>query len=395
MDFEKVCMMFAMQEPFYGVILSSMEKIPTDKIDTFAVARSGNVFKLYYNKDFYESLSVDCVLQVLRHEVLHIAFNHFSIWDYETTDPNEHYRRNCAEDLEVNCYLDRSKMDPHVKGLFPKDYGWDEKLGTRKYYELIRDWEKDPQNQNAQNPFQPCNGGQGKVVILRFDEHAQWPKEGDNDMAQIQQIIDELLDFAAEECEKSRGTIPGEMVGKIEAIRKKPKPVADWKRYFRRYLGNEFSEFIRKSKKRESRRFPDAAGNRHRRKSHILVGIDTSGSVSMPELQEFFGQIRTLTQHSDFHVVECDARVQHEYDYNGRPNLILHGGGGTDFQPVIDIYNQNRRIYDALVYFTDGGAPIPNDTPKDCLWVISSKGDHNKDRYKVNGASVVCIPAKQ
>lgn len=69
MDFEKVCMMFAMQEPFYGVILSSMEKIPTDKIDTFAVGRSGNVFKLYYNQKFYDSLSVDCTLQILRHEV--------------------------------------------------------------------------------------------------------------------------------------------------------------------------------------------------------------------------------------------------------------------------------------------------------------------------------------
>ena len=58
-----------------------------------------------------------------------------------------------------------------------------------------------------------------------------------------------------------------------------------------------------------------------------------------------------------------------------------------------NIYNQNRRKYDAIVYFTDGYCSIPADTPKDCLWVISSKGDQsNINKYKVNGASAVFIP---
>lgn len=403
-----MCMMFSMQEPFYGVILSSMEKIATDKIETFAVTRSGNVFKLLYNPKFYEKLSTDCALEICKHEMLHLALSHFSIFE-PTTNPEEHRRRNCAEDLEVNCYIDKDKIKNEVGGLFPEDFGWERNLGTRTYYDLFN--KKFPPEQDGQAGPKVviiCNGGQGgndpqqdagnggKVVVLKtFDDHSMWPEKGDEDMEQIQQIIDELLDFAAEECEKHQGTIPGEMVGKIEQIRKKPRPVADWKRYFRRYMGNEFTEFIRKSKKRESRRFPDAAGNRHRRKSHILVGIDTSGSVSMPELQEFFGQMRTLTAHADFHVVECDARVQYEYDYRGKPNLVLHGGGGTAFEPVTAIYNRDKRKYDAMVYFTDGGATIPDDTPKDCLWVISSKGDQsNKKRYQVNGASVVFIPKK-
>ena len=230
----------------------------------------------------------------------------------------------------------------------------------------------------------------------QFDDHSMWPDDlTQTEMETIASQIDELLAFAAEEVEKNQGTIPGEMVGRIEKIRKKPRPVADWKRYFRRYIGNEFSELIRKSKKRESRRFPDAAGNRHQRKSHILVGIDTSGSVSMPEYREFFGQIKTLMQNCTFHVVECDADIQHEYEFNGKIHETLHGGGGTDFQPVIDMYRANRRKYEGLVYFTDGGASIPDNTPKETLWVISSKGDHRRSRYRVNGASVVIIPSKQ
>ena len=217
-----------------------------------------------------------------------------------------------------------------------------------------------------------------------FDDHSQWPQEDPNspEAQHTSQMIEDMLDFAAEECEKTCGDIPSEMKGRIDKIRKKPKPVTDWKRYFRRYLGNEFTELIRKSKKRESRRFPDAAGNRHRRKSHILVAVDTSGSVSMPEYREFFGQIKTLSEHASFHVVECDAVIQHEYDFNGRVPEVLHGGGGTCFQPPVDLFNNNKRKYDALVYFTDGYAPIPHDIPKETLWVISSGGDKNRKKYK-------------
>lgn len=123
------------------------------------------------------------------------------------------------------------------------------------------------------------------------------------------------------------------------------------------------------------------------------MAIDTSGSVSMPEYREFFGQIRTLTASADFHVVECDARIAHEYDYHGHPNETLHGGGGTDFQPVIDLFIRDRKKYDALVYFTDGHCDIPKNTPKDTLWVVSSQGDQSdRGKYRVNGASVTFIP---
>jgi len=74
---------------------------------------------------------------------------------------------------------------------------------------------------------------------------------------------------------------------------------------------------------------------------------------------------------------------------------MLHGGGGTSFQPPIDLFLKDRRKYDALVYFTDGEASIPSNTPKDTLWVISSKGDKDRAKYRVNGASVVFIPKKE
>lgn len=414
MDFEKICMLFTMQEPYYGILLSSMRRHPENDpkvLPTIGVARSGGTFVLGYNENFIKNLDTDTVLGLLKHECLHLALNHLTMWgDESKISKAENNLRNMAEDLEVNCYLDRGKMK-NVGGCWVEDFGWGRNLGAREYYRLLKSVIP-PQQQQAQSPSKPCNGGQGgnqqksnsygtntgnsKIDNAQsFDDHSQWPKyESDSQQQLMQQTIDDLLVFAAEEVEKSCGRVPGELEGRIKVLRekKRPKPVADWKRFFRRYLGNEFSEQTRKSKKHESKRFPDAAGTRHRKKSHILVAIDTSGSVSMPEYQEFFGQIKTLTSSSTFHVVECDARIQYEYDFKGKVPQKLHGGGGTNFSPVITLFNRNQRIYDALVYFTDGCCSIPKDTPKDTLWVISSKGDQSsRSKYQVNGASVVFI----
>jgi len=277
------------------------------------------------------------------------------------------------------------------------DFGDDEEMEQMDFSDVDLD-ETERKEEEYKEEEEGLSDELREMAEYSFDDHSMWPSEmSEEEMENLNQVIDDMLVFAAEEVEKGCGSIPGELVGKITDIRnkKKPKPVTDWKKYFRRYIGNEFSDVIKKSRKRESKRFPDAAGNRHKRKSHILVAIDTSGSVSMPEYREFFGQLRTMRKDVSFHVVECDTKIQFEYDFNGTIREELHGGGGTDFQPPVDMYLANRRKFEGLVYFTDGGAPIPNNTPKETLWVVSSQGDHNRARYKVNGASVVFIPKQK
>lgn len=467
-------MMFTMKEPYYGIILSSMNRVPApQKVPTMAVGRTGNVFQLIYNPKFVESLSIDGAMEVIKHEMLHLCLNHFTLFETEPETEQEQTLRNYALDMEVNGYIDTSKITCATPVTAEK-FGWEKFLGGREYYRLLTERNSQllqKQTGNASNPQKPCNGGTGgkddqdgptgqptvrppqgtgtqpvnrdsqqtpssdagaqvcqntqaqnpqganvhsgdtqqqggspsgiaqelQKQLQSFDDHSTWPRTStDEDMQQLQEAIDTMMVFAADEVEKAHGTVPGEIAGKITELRKRrPKPVADWKRYFRRYIGHEFSEFLRKSKKRESRRFPDAPGNRLRRKSHILVAIDTSGSVSMTEYREFFGQIRTLMATATFHVVECDVEIQHEYEFNGRIQEVLHGGGGTDFEPVIDYFNKHKKLYDALIYFTDGGADIPADTPKETLWVISSQGIQEAKRYRINGASVAFIKPKQ
>ena len=446
MNFDKTCMIFTMQEPFYGILLSSMERVPTKQIPTMGVMQYGNVFRLLYNPDFVEQFSLDTMIELLKHEVLHVAFHHFTLWE-NRADKEEESLRNIACDLEVNSYLNENHLAP-AKPMLPSQFKWEKQAGSLEYHRRLHDLlNQHKQKQQAQTPQKPCNGGQGgqqppqnsqqnqpqqqqeqqepqqgqagnpddaqqktqsermmedycdacgQKLGEQFDDHTQWPDSESQAAAQIMdQAIDELLVFAADEVEKNCGDIPGEMRQRVEVLRKKARPVADWRRYVRRYMGNEFSEVVRKSRKRESRRFPDAAGNRKRRKSKILVAIDTSGSVSMPEYQEFLGQIKTMRDHTEVHVVECDACIQYEYDFTGKIPTDLHGGGGTSFQPVVDYFLERRKLYDALIYFTDGYCDVPSNTPKETLWVISSQGVKDRKPFTVNGASVVMIPPKQ
>lgn len=423
MTFEKLCKIFLVQEPFYGMILSSMDKIATNKIDTLGVGKSGNTFKLWYNPDFIGQFNDDTILELLKHEVLHLCLEHPFISERKGIHtPQMHKLYNVACDLEVNCYLNRNKMQKEVGGQWVEDYKLQPNLGSIAYFEeLLKKLQF--QDEDNVNPDTPCNGGKGeglvKVVITKgtgdgdgqrlfvqiddkiieitpTDDHSLWPKEASEaELEQLRNEVDAMVAFAAEETEKHQGTIPAEMQGKIDKIRKKPKPVTDWKKYCRRFLGNEYTYLTKKSRRRESMRFPDAAGTRHLRKARILVAIDTSGSVSMPEYREFMGQIITMKEKANFRVLECDAKIQYEYEFNGTVHEHLHGGGGTNFAPVVDYFIANKKEYDCLVYFTDGYCNIPSNTPKDTLWVVSSKGDHNREKYRVNGCSSVFIPKQE
>ena len=89
-------------------------------------------------------------------------------------------------------------------------------------------------------------------------------------------------------------------------------------------------------------------------KNHILVGVDTSGSVNTEELKEFFNELAHMykTGHR-ITVAQCDTHLGSVKEFNPKKDWEIHGRGGTSFQPVIDHYNENKGSYTALIYLTD------------------------------------------
>ena len=216
------------------------------------------------------------------------------------------------------------------------------------------------------------------------DDHTQWGKDfqecSDAEKQLIQNQINQQIKTAAEQTIKMRGTIPAEMKEIVNELFK-PKPrIFDWKSYFRRMLGSIYDINIKKTRRKESIRFPDSAGIKHKKKVSILVAVDTSGSVNDDELRDFFSEITYIYKTgARITILECDAKITANYEYTGKWTGKIHGRGGTDFQPVIDYYRKNMKDYAALVYFTDGECSIPDNVPRDTIWVITSAGDHKKE----------------
>lgn len=418
-----------MKEPFYGILLSSIVKEPSlhHEIDTFGVTTSGDTFKLMYNPEFVSRLSDNAILEILKHEMLHLALNHLWISKDENYKDNDIHIANVAADLEVNQYLDYDLLQRECGCVTIQDFDFEPKLGLREYFKLLKQKENNDTQQwpgsscgdnNDRNSSSNSNNNthnyndnkintnknknkkeqeQTKVQIgnntyKTTDDHTKWKQDNSVPVEVLKNKLEQILITAAEETEKSYGIIPSEMKIKIEQLRKKPKPVTDWRKYCRRYLSNKYQYLTKKSRKSESKRFPDAMGTRHQKMANALIAIDTSGSICMNDYKEFMGQIFTIKDKIDFTIIECDSEIKRIYNFNGKINTELTGGGGTDFRPVINYFIKNHRQFDCLIYFTDGYCDIPKNTPQNTLWVISSNGLQNDpNRYRVNNCSSIFI----
>ena len=370
MKIEKAYKKLLIENPFYGLFLLGLSKVIDKSVETACVRKRGINCELVINPEYWETQDDIQQLNLLNHEIYHIVFQHM----FMTPFFKNHEVLNVAADCEVNSYL--QNLDN--TWIVPSMFNAEPKLGTKTYYDIIM-------NQTPPPPPQRDGDGNGSNGLPNTkDDHSSWGKEfqecSDAEKQLIQNQINSQIKTAAEQTIKMRGTIPAEMQAIVDELFK-PKPrVFDWKAYFRRMLGSIYDINIKKTRRKESIRFPGAAGIKHKKKVSILVAVDTSGSVNNEELKDFFSEITYIYKAgARITILECDAAISANYEYTGKWTGKVHSRGGTDFQPVIDYYRKNMKDYAALVYFTDGECSIPNNVPRDTIWVITSAGDHNKE----------------
>ena len=77
---------------------------------------------------------------------------------------------------------------------------------------------------------------------------------------------------------------------------------------------------------------------------------------------------------SDVTVIQCDTAISNVSKFDPKKDFTIHGRGGTEFQPVIDYYNEHSKKFSCLMYFTDGECPAPENVRNHVLWVLSSQG---------------------
>ena len=363
----RICKKLLIKQPFYGLFLLNINKRFSDKISTAAVGIEGINPILLINKDFWKDLNEETQLNILIHEVSHLMFGHLTeAWTYLRRENAE--LLNYAADCECNSYIPGLQTDPYC---YPARYGMENGKGTLFYYDKLRQM----QNNQGQGPGQGGGGEFGQTL----DDHSTWEEMTEAERQLVQQQIDRIAKQTAEQVQRNQGTIPGQFRDYIDELFKVKPRIFDWKSYFRRYLGSVLDVELRKSRKRENIRFPEASGTRHKKKSQIFVVVDTSGSISPTDLCDFFSEIHHIYKAGAvIDICEIDTKIQRIYRYNGKWDLQAHGRGGTILSDAVTYVNDHRRDYTSCVFFTDGYCDVDFKIYVDTMWIIASGGCEQK-----------------
>ena len=374
-----------MKEPYYGFFLILLNKLWNAKVPTAGVSKQGINYQLVINPTFWEELSEEHRLGLLKHELLHIAFGHLGIF-FKFADRK---LANIAMDMEINQYI--------VSEWLPKggidinnypELNLDRKAGCRYYYDKLKDAkdEKDKNGTSGSAEFDKlCDkmdgegaGSQGEGSDL--PDHSTWEEFEDLSEAEqklIERQAQRLLSDAKEQTLKKRGNVPGEVESLIILDEIIP-PKFNWRGYIRRFTGVSTKIFTKKIRRKENKRYDGNPGLKIKMKQKMLLAIDTSGSVSDNELKEFMNEIHHIYKAGvDITIVQCDTQINSILDYKGKFELIVSGRGGTEFDPVLKYFMEHRQ-FTSLIYFTDGECSTSIKPSGKVLWVLSERSELNE-----------------
>ena len=361
-----------LEEPFYGLFIVGLNKTYRKDIPTAGVMQNGIGVQLTINPEYFGSLTDDTRKGLLKHEILHISFGHLLVRDLYA----DKQLFNIAADLEINQYIN-SRCLPEgglVLESFP-ELKLPTKAGTKTYYDLLSQAKNSGSSPSLDNLLDKMDGT-SCYCHSTWDEFDNLPE---SEKKLIKKQIEHQIKEVAQQTEKRRGNIPGELAELIRRLLNVEPPKFNWRAYLKRFVGNSSVVYTKKLRRKYNKRYSDNPGLKIKTKNHVCVGVDTSGSVSTDELKEFMNEINHM--HKTGHkitVVQCDTQINSIEDFNPKKDWEIKGRGGTSFQPVIDHYNK-KRAYTALIYLTDGEAYTPENCPKNALWVHSSQCSINEE----------------
>ena len=374
-----------LEQPFYGLFLMNVNKEFIKRIPTAAVTMEGINYKLLINPDFWDSLSDKHKQGLILHEAKHMVFGHLLLRD----DFANHKLANVAMDCELNQYIDSDLLPDGAilpEGLEEElGISLERKAGTHYYYNAIQQELEKQQGQG--NPDKACNGGEGGQNLPdTLDDHSEWDNIAENmseaERKLVEKQAEHLIKQAAEETLKSHGTLPGKISEIYKRITTLEKAKFNWKAYLRQFVNGSIRSTMKTSRKKINRRLEkqQVPGKKYLRKVNMLVGIDTSGSVSNDELNEFMNEIHHIYKNgAEVTIAQCDTQINSIDKFNPKMDIEMKGRGGTSFDPVIEYYNKNRNKHTCLVYFTDGEAYCDVKPQGKMLWVMSSCSTLNEE----------------
>lgn len=400
--------------PYFSRILHSLTFIEKDDCPTLSVDQ---YLRVYYNREFIESLTLDHTIGVIVHEALHPFLLHHERAKRIGADP---HMWNIAADMEINDGHKLRTMLPDF-AVFP----WDNEYKilpegmTAEWYlnKLLEDNDEDDgdeegdeesveegeeENQMGGSPGAPTDEdgegdsegdsegegegkpgkgkpGKGKPTAGNCGSGADgqkrdWedpPPSDDSSPGVSKSELNRLRRQTAKDVmssSKARGEVGAGILRAFADILEPPK--LNWKQLLQKWLresiiwcrGNQRYSYRSVSLKQAGAPKGVVLPGRISPIPNIGILVDTSGSMSGAILDaagsEIHGILKSTTR-APATVLSCDAEVNSMQKVRRISDIELGGGGGTDMRVGIKAVQSMKNSPNILLVLTDGYTPWP------------------------------------
>jgi len=337
-----------------------------------------------YGRAFVKELTEKELAFVIAHEASHKMYRHLTT--YKKLHDENHSLANQACDYVINIML--RDCDPDCSVIQMPTY----KSGKHKgeVMGLINERFRGMNSKQVFDILKEEDDGSGEGEGQGFDEH-DWDEAtkgmSDDEKRDLARDIDQAIRQGLMAQQKIAGKGRGNGDRELEELL---APKVDWREVLRDFVKATCNAKDTSSWRKVNRRFlatnvymPSMIGERV---GHIVIAIDTSGSVGGKELAEFLSEVKGVAE--EVHPEKIDMIywgsevVAHE-EYEGSEVAGItdstrpKDGGGTEPSAVSTYLKEKDIKPECIIVLTDGyvGGDWGNDWTAPILWAIVGGND--------------------
>lgn len=413
-------------KPFLGALVLRLPMVMADP--SWCRTTATDARKFYYNADYIDNLTLEETQFMLAHEALHCALSHFARRSHRIK-----MRWDLACDYAINPLLINDGLKPPPNSMFLKQY---EGMTAEEIYPLIDentndepldhhmydDESKDGDNETGKSDMPPPSGmddreekqdknndeqgGEGKQQPKDSNQQQQsqqQPKQNqqgrgqqgevDEDKAKgapqpppLSKAEQETLAIqwqqrmagAAQQAMQS-GKLGGDLARMVDHLL---QPRLPWRMLLAKYMNSIARDDYSYTRPSSRRGDPAIYPSLRSSQADIVVAVDTSGSITDAEVEEFVSEINAIKgqMRARITLLACDASLAQgcPWTYEAWDEFVMpgkvKGGGGTSFIPVFAWAEKQDRQPELLVYFTDADGVFPeHESLCPTIWLVKGK----------------------
>ena len=361
-----------LKAPFFGNLATRMQLV---NADAWCPTAATDGRKFYYNSEFVNKMPLKQVEFLVGHEVLHAVYDHMG--RRGDRDPKIW---NIADDFCVNSDLIEQRIgekitvcgmlyDPKYKGMSAEEV----------YEDLMQNANKIDINQLAKQLLDEHLDGDG-------DSDGDGDEDGNGrpklSKAEKQAIRDEIKEAVLQAAQAvGAGNLPG---GVKRMIKDLTEPQIGWKELLEQQIQSTIKNDYTFARPGRKSWHMDAIlpASKPGETIDIVIGIDTSGSITQHDLKIFFSEIQgIMDSYTEYKikVMGWDTEIGGVGEFTSEnlediTNFDPEGGGGTDPHCVWEYLIENGIEPKKLIMFTDycffGWNPQAVENYCDTVWII-------------------------